>query len=132
MNGWLVGAAALVFVIGLAHSWLGELRIFRHLRNGSTSAGVVPTGGAPALRAFQTRILWASWHLVTVLAWAMAALLLWLAGPAARAASGGVVEHTCAIALVAGAGLVLWSNRGRHPAWIALLAAAALILLSRG
>ena len=126
MNGWLVGAAALVFVIGLAHSWLGELRIFRHLRE----AGVVPTGGAPALRAFQTRILWASWHLVTVLAWAMAALLLWLAEPAARTASGGVVEHICVIALVAGAGLVLWSNRSRHPAWIALLAAAALIVLS--
>jgi DNA-binding protein H-NS len=26
---------------------------------------------------------------------------------------------------------VLWSNRGRHPAWIALLAAAALIVLSQ-
>jgi hypothetical protein len=126
MNGWLVGAAALVFVIGLVHSWLGELRIFRHLRRG----GVVPTGGTPVLRAFQTRILWASWHLVTVLAWALAALLLWLAQPAAQAASGGTVERICAVALVAGAGLVLWSNRGRHPAWIAPLAAAALVVLS--
>jgi hypothetical protein len=127
MNHWLVGAAALVFIIGLVHSWLGELRVFRHLRRG----GVVPTGGDPVLRAFQTRILWGSWHLVTVLAWALAALLLWLAEPAARAASGGVVERICAVALVAAAGLVLWSNRGRHPAWIALLAAAALIVLSQ-
>jgi len=126
MNGWLVGAAALVFLIGLAHSWIGELRIFRHLRE----RGVVPTGGAPVLRAFQTRILWASWHLVTVMAWAFAALLVWLSQPASRAASGGVVEWTLAAALTAGAGLVLWSNRGRHPAWIALLAAAALVLMS--
>ena len=126
MNHWLVGAAALVFIIGLVHSWLGELRVFRHLRRG----GVVPTGGDPVLRAFQTRILWASWHLVTVLAWALAALLLWLAQPAAQVASGGTVERICAVALVAGAGLVLWSNRGRHPAWIALLAAAALVALS--
>lgn len=126
MNAWLCAAAALVFIIGLVHSWLGEWRIFRHLRQG----GIVPAGGAPVLRAFQTRILWASWHLVTVLAWAMAALLAWLARPAAQAASGGTVEGIAAAALVAGAGLVLWSNRGRHPAWIALLAAAALVLMA--
>jgi hypothetical protein len=124
MNAWLVGAAALVFSIGGVHSVLGEQRIFRHLRR----SGVVPTGGAPVLREFQARILWASWHLVTVLAWALAALLLWLARPAAQAASGGVLEQVCAAALVAGAALVLWSNRGRHPAWIALLLAAALVL----
>lgn len=127
MNAWLVGAAALVFVIGLVHSWMGELRIFRHLRRGD----IVPTGGAPVLRDFQTRILWASWHLVTVLAWALAALLAWLAQPAAQAASGGVAEGICAAALTASAGLVLWSNRGRHLAWIALLAAVALILASQ-
>lgn len=126
MNAWLLGAAALVFLIGVVHSWLGERRIFRNLRE----TGVVPTGGAPVLRAFQTRILWASWHLVTVMAWAFAALLLWLARPAAQAASGGVVEGAIAAALTAGAGLVLWSNRGRHPAWIALLLAAVLVLMS--
>lgn len=131
MNAWLLAAAALIFVIGLVHSWLGELVIFRQLRQGPKSSGVVPSGGAPVLRGFQTRILWASWHLVTVLAWALAALLLWLAQPAARAMSGGVVEGIAIAALTAGAGLVLWSNRGRHPAWIALLAAAALVLMSQ-
>ena len=99
MNPWLVGAAALVFVIGLAHSWLGERMVFRHLRTG----GLVPDGGQPGLRAYQTRILWASWHVVTALATALA-----LRG-----------------------GRVLLSNRGRHPAWIALLAAAALVLMSQ-
>jgi len=127
MNAWLVAAAALVFVIGLVHSWMGELRIFRHLRR----SGIVPTGGAPVLRDFQTRILWASWHLVTVLAWALAALLAWLAQPAAQAASGGIAEGIFAAALTASAGLVLWSNQGRHLAWIALLAAVALILASQ-
>ena len=126
MNHWLVGTAVLILVIGLVHSWLGELRIFRHLRRG----GVVPTGGAPVLRAFQTRILWASWHVVTVLAWALAGLLLWLAQPAARAASGGYAEQVIAAALAACGGLVLLGTRGRHPAWVALLAAAALVLMS--
>lgn len=127
MNAWLVAAAALVFAIGLAHSWLGELMIFRQLRRG----GIVPSGGDPVLRAFQTRILWASWHLVTLMGWAFTALLLWLARPAAQAASGGVVEGGIAAALAAGAGLVLWSNRGRHPAWIALGVAAVLVWLGR-
>lgn len=123
MNAALAAAAALVAALGGVHSVLGERRIFRHLRRG----GAVPTGGQPVLREFQTRILWASWHLVTVLAWALAAVLLWLSQPAAQAASHGLIERICITALVAGAGLVLWSNRGRHLAWIALLGAAALV-----
>ncbi|KQV53479.1 hypothetical protein ASC95_12155 [Pelomonas sp. Root1217] len=127
MNPWLVGAAALVFVIGLAHSWLGERMVFRHLRAG----GLVPVGGQPALREFQTRILWASWHVVTALAWALAVVLAWLAQPAVQAMSGGIIEAAAATALAVSGGLVLLSNRGRHPAWIALLAAAALVLMSQ-
>ncbi|MBW8845157.1 MAG: hypothetical protein JF607_09315 [Burkholderiales bacterium] len=124
MNPWLVAAAASVFLIGLVHSWLGERLVFKHLRR----AGLVPDGGEPALRPYQTRILWASWHVVTALAWALAWVLLCLAQPAARAASAGTVEPIIATALAVSGGLVLLSNRGRHPAWIALLAAAALVL----
>ena len=126
MNLWLISAAALVFIIGLAHSWLGERMLFRHLRRG----GLVPDGGQPGLREFQTRILWASWHVVTALAWALVVVLLWLAQPTVRALSGGLVEAAIAAALAVSGGLVLLSNRGRHPAWIALLAAAALVLVS--
>lgn len=127
MNAWLLAAAALVFVIGLVHSVLGERMVFRPLRRG----GLVPDGGQPVLRGFQTRILWASWHLVTLLAWALSAVLAWLAEPSARMASGGVLEAVIAAALAGAGALVLLSNRGRHPAWIALLAAAALVLMSQ-
>lgn len=126
MNPWLIAAAALVFIIGLVHSWLGERLVFRHLRRG----GLVPDGGQPGLREYQTRILWASWHVVTALAWALSVVLLWLAQPAVQALSGGGVETATATALGVSGGLVLLSNRGRHPAWIALLAAAALVLMS--
>ncbi|KQW46204.1 MULTISPECIES: hypothetical protein [unclassified Roseateles] len=126
MNAWLVAAAALVFLTGLVHSWMGEVRIFRHLRRG----GIVPTCGEPALRDYQTRIVWASWHLVTIGGWAQAALLMWLAQPVNRAASAGLIEAILAAALAAGAGLVLWSNRGRHLGWVALLLAAAFVLMS--
>lgn len=123
MNPWLVAASAVVFITGLLHSVLGERMIFRHLRR----HGVVPDGGTPVLRGFQTRILWASWHLATVFGWGLAGLLLWLASPAAQQASAGVIETISASALAAGGGLVLCSNRGRHPGWVALLLAAGLV-----
>ena len=125
MNTWLVTAAAVIALTALAHSVGGEWMIFRALRR----KGIVPSGGAPVLRGFQTRILWASWHLVTVLAWALAALLLWLAQPGVRAVSGGWAEAVIAAALAAGSGLVRLSNRGRHPGWVALGLAAVLVLI---
>jgi hypothetical protein len=128
MNDWLVAAALVVALTGLAHSVGGEWMIFRTLRRG----GIVPRGGAPVLRGYQTRILWANWHLVTLLGWALAALLLWTAAPAGRAASGGVIELGAAVTLAAGGALVLWSNRGRHPGWVALWLAAALTAASLG
>ena len=127
MNACLVAAAVVVALTGLVHSVGGEWMSFRMLRR----QGLVPDGGAPVLRGFQTRILWASWHLVTVLAWALAALLLWLAQPQARAASGGVIEQGAALALAVGGALVLWSNRGRHLGWVALWVAAALVLTAQ-
>ncbi|MGM9485279.1 hypothetical protein ACS5PN_29100 [Roseateles sp. NT4] len=126
MNTWLVAAAVVIALTGLAHSVGGEWLIFRTLRR----SGVVPSGGQPVLRGYQTRILWANWHLVTVLGWALAALLLWVAQPGPRAASGGIIERGVVVALLTGGSLVLWSNRGRHPGWIALWMAAALVLVS--
>lgn len=71
MNNPLLLAAAGLALVGLIHSVLGEVLVFRTLR----THGLVPTAGYPVLRERQVRILWASWHLVTVLGWALSALL---------------------------------------------------------
>ena len=71
MNTSLVLAAVGLALVGAAHSVLGEILVFRSLR----LRGVVPTGGQPVLREQHVRILWGSWHLVTVLGWALSALL---------------------------------------------------------
>ena len=128
MNTWLIGAAGLSVLIALAHSVLGEQRIFRHLRR---SGQIVPTEGGTLLPEFQVRILWATWHMLSVMGLGMAAVLFWLAQPAAQAASSGRVEWCVALAMAVTGLLVLVSNRGRHPAWLALFAAAALVALSR-
>ncbi len=58
-NPWLMAAAGLSVLIALAHTVLGEFRIFRHLRR---AGHLVPTEGGAVLRDFQVRILWGAWH----------------------------------------------------------------------
>ena len=128
MNTWLMGAAGLTVLIALAHSVLGEQRIFRHLRR---AGQIVPTEGGTLLREFQVRILWATWHGLSAMGLGLAAVLLWLAHPAAQVASAGRVEWCVAMAMAVTGVLVLVSNRGRHPGWLALFAAAALVALGR-
>jgi hypothetical protein len=128
MNAWLLSAAGLLVLIALAHSVIGEWRIFRHLRR---AGRIVPTNGGTLLREFQVRILWGTWHMLSAMGLGLAAVLVWLAEPAAQAASGGRVEWCVALAAAASGLLVLVSNHGRHPAWVALFIAAGLVLMSR-
>ena len=123
MNTSLVLAAVGLALVGAAHSVLGEILVFRSLR----LRGVVPTGGQPVLREQHVRILWGSWHLVTVLGWALSALLWRLANAPADADLRAWPAQVAVVALLASALLVLGATRGRHPAWAALLAIAALV-----
>ena len=127
MNGWLVSAAVLCALISLAHSIIGEWRIFRHLRQ---VGRVVPTEGSNVLREFQVRIIWGTWHGLSVVGLGLSGILMWLAQPGAQAASGGQLEWCVAITTAATGMLVLVSNRARHPAWVALLLVAGLVLMS--
>lgn len=123
MNTALVLAAAGLALIGLGHSVVGEFLVFRRLR----TRGVVPTGGRPVLQEQQVRILWASWHLVTVLGWAMSALLWHLGTAASDTALGAWVADVAGLATLASGLLVFYATGGRHPAWVALLVVAALV-----
>lgn len=122
MQTLFLTAGVLVLLTGLIHSVLGEILIFRHLRNG----GLVPARGAPPLRERNIRILWATWHLATVLGWAFAGVLLQLAiAPQDQSLKAFVVNAIC-LAYLGGGLLVLVGTKGRHPGWIALLIVAVL------
>ena len=123
MNNPLLLAAAGLALVGLIHSVLGEVLVFRTLR----THGLVPTAGYPVLRERQVRILWASWHLVTVLGWALSALLWRLVFLLMRRPPRSRVAHTTTLALLACALLVGFATKGRHPAWCALLVVSALV-----
>lgn len=124
MNHLLAAAAVLAVLTGLGHTVIGEVMIFRHLRRGT----LVPTRVTAPMREFQLRIIWASWHLLTLLGWALAGVL-WLS-----AVSPGllpaIVLQGVAVAFALSGLLVLIATRGRHPAWAVLLVISALIVLA--
>lgn len=115
-------SAGLLVLLGLVHSLLGERLIFRQLRD----KGLVPTRSQPQLRERQLRITWAAWHLVTLFGWALAALLWQLAGLPDSALHDVIVKTTLA-STAAGAALVLYATRARHPGWV-VLSAITLVL----
>ena len=124
MQTLYLAAGILSLVTGLAHSVLGEILIFRHLRNGS----LVPALGAPPLRERNIRIIWATWHLATVYGLGFAVVLFRLAF--GHPMSSSLVTSAIVFASLGGAILVLVGTKGRHPGWIALSAVAALTWLA--
>lgn len=126
MQMQLLAAGVLMILIGIAHSVIGEILIFRQLRAGT----IVPLLAPPPLRERHLRILWANWHLCSVLGWGLAALLILFAGAPDRSAHAPHIR-IIAIAALAGSALVLYATRGRHPGWFGLLVAAGLTWLGQ-
>jgi hypothetical protein len=124
MNLYFLFAGLLAFLVGLVHSVLGERWVFKRMRAG----GVIPTQGGTLLREPHVRILWASWHVVTVIGWCLAALLVWLALQPAAAERYRFVSGAIAVAMLASATLVCFATKGKHLGWVGLLAVAMLTL----
>ena len=119
MNPYFAVAGALAFLVGLIHSLLGEIMIFRK------------TIGSPASVALERRyrgILRATWHAVPVFGWGFGAILLWFPSYSSRV-DVAFVEDTMALSFLAASLLTLYFTKGRHPGWIALLVIAVLVWL---
>ncbi|RXT48025.1 hypothetical protein B6S44_23355 [Bosea sp. Tri-44] len=126
MPSYVLAAGLLMILIAIAHSVIGEILIFRQLRAGT----IVPLLAPAPLRERHLRILWANWHLCSVLGWGLAALLILLAMSPDLPAHALQVR-IIAIATLAGSVLVLFATKGRHPGWLGLLVAAALAWLGQ-
>jgi hypothetical protein len=126
MQALFFAAGSLALITGIIHSVLGEILIFRHLRNG----GLVPTMDAPPLRERNIRILWATWHLGSVFGWAFAGILFRLAVAPHDSSLIAFVLSSIVSANLGASLLVLIGTKGRHPGWVALLAVAVLTWLA--
>lgn len=123
VNPLLVAASAVVVLVAVVHSVVGERMIFRHLR----SSGIAATVPAPPLRPSHVRILWATWHLASALAIGLAVILAVLASVASP---DPVMLWASAGAFAVSSALVLGATRARHPGWIGLLVAAVLVAIA--
>jgi hypothetical protein len=123
LQPYLVAAAVVAVLVGVVHSVLGELLIFRKLR----IAALVPTQPAPPLESRNVRIIWATWHLASVFGLGLAAILFALASrvPGADPFAIRVIVGV----FLTGSVLVLIATRGRHPGWIGLLVVSVLAYL---
>jgi hypothetical protein len=126
MNSYLLGAAALAFVVGLIHSILGEHLIFRRIRH----KGLVPTDGGSVLREPHVRIQWANWHITTAMGWGMAAVLFWLGTHEAQRSALAFIEQAIVLSMLASSVLVLVGTQAKHPGWIGLLGVALLVAVA--
>jgi len=128
MNIYYLLAGVLCIILGVVHSVLGEYLIFRHKR---VRGHLVPTQGSSILKERHLRIIWATWHLASVLGWGLAALLIKIAldfHQIDEALMQYIVEAIM-YTLGAGALVVLIGTKGKHPGWMILLLILVLLLI---
>ena len=118
MNIFLLIAALIAFLLGVAHSGLGEKYIVRRVQ--------VP-GGLEAKRAtFMKQVIWFGWHLTSVLFFGFGALLLNMAlGTRSVLSAKALIGWTFAVCAL----LSLISTRGKHFSWVLFGAIAGLSFL---
>ena len=117
MSNYLSLAGLVTILLGLVHSVLGEWLVFRKLRDRKTGQWIVVDSILP-LRS--TRILWASWHIVTVLAFAIGIILFSLDPQSDFQASAGLIKNTLLLSMLCCAVLVLIGTKASHPGWLVL------------
>ncbi|MBL8305382.1 MAG: hypothetical protein JNM33_01710 [Rubrivivax sp.] len=122
MNAPLLLAGTLAVAVAAVHSVQGERLLFARLRWGSW----IPTEGGALLREAHVRILWASWHVLSVFGLLAAAGLFWAALVPLPAGTRAVVAGGVAGAMGLGSLLVLVGTRGRHAGWVGMGVVAGL------
>ena len=118
----LIIAALLCFLLGLAHSVLGERYILIRLFRSETLPKLFGNDW------FTRQTLRFAWHITTVMAWGFGALLLFAARPEVAFGSAllWIISATFALCGL----LALGFTRARHLSWIVFFAIAVLTCLA--
>ena len=128
MNIYFLIAGILSFLLGIAHSILGEYLIFNSKRN---KRQLVPTKVNSSMKERHLRILWATWHLTTVFGWCIGAILIKFsleANEIALIATDFIVQ--CIMyTMFSTSFLVLIGTKGKHPGWVVLLLIGILLII---
>jgi len=123
LNNVLMAAGVLSILVGIIHSILGEILVFKNLRRGN----LVPNLPAPPLRQRNIRILWATWHLASILGVAMGIILLDFSMSSTFPL---FVIYTIAMSMFLAGALVCYATKAKHPGWLGLMGVALLCWLA--
>ena len=116
-------AGYIAVLVSLVHSVLGEKLIFSRMRVN----GLVPTNGGSILHQRHVRILWASWHIVSIFGLVFSSVLIALGFNIYKNQSfTEFCLSAISIGMFASALLVFYATQARHPGWIGLLMVAVL------
>ncbi|GGG57236.1 hypothetical protein GCM10011414_28860 [Croceivirga lutea] len=128
MNQYLWVAGLLCFILGLMHSILGEVLIFRKKKGHKKIAPTIITSD---LKERHLRIIWATWHLASFFGWCIGALLLKITMKQTELSADFMqfITITITITMFCSSFLVFIGTKGKHPGWIVLLSIGALTLL---
>lgn len=114
----LLTAAVLTVIIGLIHSWLGEVRLIGPLTAPETRTGLL------AKSRFARDVLRFAWHLTT-LTWIGIGAVFAIFARAPMNEAGRSVLLALALTMLLTGLVILYTGRGRHWAWPVFLAIAA-------
>jgi hypothetical protein len=114
----IITAALLLFLTGVAHSYLGERYILIRLFKRDNVPRLF--GGTD----FTTGTLRFVWHLLTIAWWGVAALVF--QASAQPLESGTVLEVFSVVAFFSGV-LAFFFTRGRHLSWVVFFTVATLL-----
>jgi len=114
----LIIASALIIIIGLAHSWLGEKKLIQPVMGLEVFPALL---GSPETAKSTLRV---SWHLLTLCWWAVAGLLFYYANSNLPAPIPLLWMITGVFSI---SGLAaLYFSRGKHKSWVIFFAVASI------
>ena len=122
MNLIIFSAGVLCFLLGLVHSILGERLIFKSKRESGKAVPSKPTQG---LRSSHLRIIWATWHLVTIFGWGIGVILVFISFN--NHMEYALIIDVIIIAMLLSSIIVAYATKWKHLGWLVLLLIAFLL-----
>lgn len=128
MNIYFLIAGILCFILGFAHSIVGESLMFKDKKK---PGHIVPTKGSTELKGPHLRIIWANWHLSSLFGWCIGAFLIKISLHQHKldAALLDFMLGSIVFTMFASSLLVLIATKGKHPGWIVLLLIGILCII---
>ena len=127
MNLYFLIAGILCIILGLIHSFLGEILIFKSKRQ---KGNIVPSKTSSDFKVRYLRIIWATWHLATVFGWCIGTIIvkISLVQNDLNSSFSKMIIQPIIFAMFIGFLLVLVGTKGKHPGWIVLLLIGILLI----